>query len=88
MSLKEISANTRISLVTCFNIICEAKCRAAAEGGNPKLCATESLTPNLNAIKGCNGVTTLDQKQAPIDLALPDTEHCRMVFARRYAHQI
>lgn len=81
MGLKEISVNTGISLVTCSNIIREAKRRAAAEGGNPDLCATENLTPKPNAQKGCNAVITLEQKQALIDLALSDAEHCRMAFA-------
>lgn len=87
MSLKEISANTGISLATCSNIIGKAKRRAATEGGNPDLCATENLIPKTNAEKGCNAVITLEQKQALIDLALSDAEHCRMAFtdlAREY----
>lgn len=80
MGLKEISANTGISLVTCSNIIREAKRRTAAKGGNPDLCTTENLISKPNAEKGCNAVITLEQKQALIDLALSDAEHCRMAF--------
>lgn len=80
MSLKEISANSGVTLTTCGNIIREAKRRASMAGGNPDLCATENLTPKPNASKGCNSVLSAEQKRGLIELALSDATHCRMRY--------
>lgn len=79
MKLVEIAANAQVPVSTCSDIINKAK-RKALETGNPDLCCAENLAPEPNSTKGCNSVLTAMEKQRLIELALSDTEHCRMTF--------
>lgn len=77
IGLKEISANCGIGVSTCSNIIQEAK-QWALSNNNPDFCDAENLMPRPNTSKDSNQALNPEEKQVLIDLALSDTEHCRM----------
>ena len=82
VTLAQIAAKTGVLLSTCSNIIREAKCQAAEPGGNPDLCASVNLAPKPNSQKGCNAALTAEQKRHLVEVALLDSEHCRMTFGQ------
>ena len=82
VTLAQIAAKTGVLLSTCSNIIREAKRRAAEPGGNPDLCAPVNLAPKPNSQKGCNAALTPEQKRHLVEVALSDSEHCRMTYGQ------
>ena len=80
VTFAQIAAKTGVLLSTCSNIMREAKRRAAEPGGNPDLCAPVNLAPKPNSQKGCNAALTPEQKRHLVEVALSDSEHCRMTY--------